>query len=87
MQNSGGSSDSDSCSDDDDNYLKKKGIDSHELKRDYLGQKAKISHYDLYQDKNTAQIYILEKGGKGMPIETNIYQVRIFVVSNHLTVT
>jgi RHS repeat-associated protein len=55
-----------------DNYLKRKGIDSHELKREYLGKKAKISRYDLYKNKNTGQVHILKKGGKGSSIETYI---------------
>ncbi len=55
-----------------DNYLKRKGIDPHELKRELLGRKAKISRYDLYKDKSTGQIHIFEKGGKGPSIETYI---------------
>lgn len=53
-----------------DFILEKNGIDAHQLKRDFLGEKAKISLYDLYKDKNTNEIVILLKGGKGDPIQT-----------------
>jgi hypothetical protein len=53
-----------------DNLLKKSGIDAHQLKRDFLGNKAQISRYDLYKDTKTGEILILEKGGKGNPIQT-----------------
>jgi RHS repeat-associated protein len=53
-----------------DNLLKKAGIDAHQLKRDFLGNKAKISQYDLYKDTKTGEILILQKGGKGNPIQT-----------------
>ena len=52
-----------------DNYLKKNGIDAHELKSDFVGNK-NISKYDLYQDTNTGEIYIFQKGGKGEGIAT-----------------
>ncbi|MGG1629575.1 SAR2788 family putative toxin [Rossellomorea sp. NRS-1567] len=54
----------------DDSFLKKNGIDAHELKQDYLGKKAKISQYDLYIDKDTKRVWIYKKGGKGTPIPT-----------------
>lgn len=44
-----------------DKYLKKRGIDAHELKKDHLGRKAKISEYDLYVDKKTGEIFIVRK--------------------------
>jgi filamentous hemagglutinin len=44
-----------------DKYLKKQGIDAHELKKDYLGKKAKIQRYDLSVDKKTGQLYIVNK--------------------------
>lgn len=53
-----------------DNLLKKFGIDAHQLKRDFLGKKAQISKYDLYKDTKTGEIQILQKGGKGNPIQT-----------------
>jgi len=53
-----------------DNHLKKSGIDAHQLKRDFLGNKAKISQYDLYKETKTGEILILQKGGKGTPIQT-----------------
>lgn len=56
-----------------DSYLKQKGIDAHSVKNDYLGKKAPISRYDLYVDKVTGRIWIYLKGGKGVPIRTDIY--------------
>lgn len=53
-----------------DSLLKKKGIDAHQIKRDFLGDKAKISRFDLYLDTRTSEILILQKGGKGSPIST-----------------
>jgi len=44
-----------------DKYLKKNGIDAHELKKEYLGEKASIQKFDLYSDKNSGRIYIVEK--------------------------
>lgn len=53
-----------------DNLLKESGIDAHELKKDFLGNKAQISSYDLYKETKTGEILILQKGGKGTPIRT-----------------
>lgn len=53
-----------------DNLLKRSGIDAHQLKRDFLGNKVKISQYDLYKDTKTGEILILQKGGKGTAIQT-----------------
>lgn len=53
-----------------DKQLKDSGIDAHQLKKDFLGDKAKIAHYDLYKDNKTGEILILQKGGKGTPINT-----------------
>jgi predicted phage-related endonuclease len=53
-----------------DQLLKKSRIDAHQLKKDFLGNKAKISRYDLYKDTNTGEILILQKGGIGSPIRT-----------------
>ena len=53
-----------------DSQLKDSGIDAHQLKKDFLGNKVKISRYDLYKDNKTGEILILEKGGKGTPINT-----------------
>jgi len=50
--------------------LKKSRIDAHQLKRDFLGNKAKISQYDLYKDTKTSEILILLKGGKENSIKT-----------------
>lgn len=48
-------------------------MDAHELKRDALGKKAKIAEYDIYVDKNTKELLIFRKGGKGSPIHTGEY--------------
>ena len=53
-----------------DNYLKKKGIDAHELKKDIIGKKAPIAHYDIYINKDTGELFIFEKAGKGVGIPT-----------------
>ena len=53
-------------------YLKKLKIDAHDVKREYLGPKAKISLYDLAVDKKTGIIYIVDKAGK--IIEQTIYK-------------
>jgi hypothetical protein len=55
-----------------DSYLKKNGIDAHEFKKEYLGKKARISHYDIYKDRK-GQLVIYEKGGKGSGIKTGEY--------------
>ena len=47
-----------------DSYLKKKGINAHSLKKEYLGNKAPIARYDLYVDKVTKIIYICNKRGE-----------------------
>ena len=44
-----------------ENLLKKFGLDAHEIKREYLGNKAKISRYDLSYDTKTGIIYIVTK--------------------------
>jgi RHS repeat-associated protein len=56
-----------------DKYLKKQGIDAHEIKRDFLGQKAPIARYDLYKEKTTKEIWIFPKGGQGDGIPTSIF--------------
>lgn len=53
-----------------DNYLKKNGIDAHELKKDFLGRKAPIAEYDIYVNKDTGELFIFKKGGKGIGIPT-----------------
>ena len=50
--------------------MKYSGIDAHQLKRDFLGNKAQISKYNIYKDTKTGEILILQKGGKGNPIQT-----------------
>ncbi len=54
-----------------DKYLKRKGIDAHQLKRDYLGNKAEIKKYDIYVDKTDGALWIFKKGGQGMGIKTD----------------
>ena len=53
-----------------DNYLKRKGIDAHELKKDFLGRKAPIAEYDIYVNKDTGELFIFKKGGKRIGIPT-----------------
>ena len=48
-----------------DNYLKKKHIDPHALKKEYLGKNADISRYNLYKDKESGVVFILRNGAKG----------------------
>ena len=45
--------------------LKTSNIDAHQLKKDFLGNKAEISQYDLYKDNKSGEIL-----GKGKPINT-----------------
>ncbi|MDP3684399.1 MAG: RHS repeat-associated core domain-containing protein, partial [Ignavibacteria bacterium] len=53
-----------------DSFLKKNGLDAHEIKYEYLGKGAKVSNFDLYKVPS-GQIIILEKGGTGGPIWTD----------------
>ncbi|MRT58238.1 hypothetical protein GJV11_19175 [Enterobacteriaceae bacterium RIT693] len=53
----------------DDKYLKKNGIDAHELKSEIVGKK-NISKYDIYIDKETGELWIFRKGGTGEGIPT-----------------
>lgn len=55
-----------------ENYLKKKGIDPHKLKEEFLGKRLKKSRYDIYKNKDTGMLEIYRKGGVGEPIETGI---------------
>ena len=70
LAKSNGSSKSSNINKVDDKYLKKNGIDAHELKYDILGKKAPISQYDIYVDKATGELLIFKKGGKGVGIPT-----------------
>lgn len=45
----------------DDNYLEKKDIDAHQLKKDIYGKKSKVAEYDIYVDKNTGELYTQRK--------------------------
>ena len=44
-----------------DQYLKKQGIDAHELKRDVMGDK-NMSKAEIYYDKVTKLLYVFRKG-------------------------
>ena len=57
-----------------DKYLKKCKLDAHEIKKEYLGKKAKISRYDLAVDKDTGYIHIVDKAGK--IITKTIYKIK-----------
>ncbi|GKW05202.1 S-type pyocin domain-containing protein [Pectobacterium carotovorum] len=54
----------------DDKYLKNNGVDAHQIKKDFLGSKAEIKFYDIYVDKDSGQLWIFIKGGKGEGIPT-----------------
>ncbi|POD89036.1 hypothetical protein BV925_23395 [Pectobacterium odoriferum] len=54
----------------DDKYLKNNGVDAHQIKKDFLGSKAEIKLYDIYVDKDSGQLWIFIKGGKGEGIPT-----------------
>nr|WP_269811654.1 VENN motif pre-toxin domain-containing protein [Buttiauxella ferragutiae] len=54
----------------DDKFLKNNGVDAHQIKKDFLGAKAKIKLYDIYVDKDNGQLWIFRKGGKGEGIPT-----------------
>ncbi|OBU09230.1 hypothetical protein AYY16_03905 [Morganella psychrotolerans] len=53
-----------------DKFLKNNNIDAHQIKKDFLGSKAEIKHYDIYADKDSGQLWIFRKGGKGEGIPT-----------------
>ncbi|CNI18295.1 hemagglutinin-like secreted protein [Yersinia frederiksenii] len=54
----------------DDKFLKNNGVDAHQIKKDFLGAKAEIKLYDIYVDKDSGQLWIFRKGGKGEDIPT-----------------
>lgn len=56
----------------DTKYLDKQGINAHALKKEVLGRRIKGGHYDFYQDKATGRVYLLRRGGRGKPIDTEI---------------
>jgi len=45
--------------------------DAHQLKKDYLGEKAPIAQYDIYVDKADGRLWIFKKGGQGSGIPTS----------------
>ncbi|WP_353846804.1 polymorphic toxin type 33 domain-containing protein [Snodgrassella sp.] len=50
----------------DDNYLKQRGHNAHEIKKEFLGRNAEIKRYDIYVDKKSGKLWILrKKGNKG----------------------
>ncbi len=55
-----------------DSYLKQNGLDAHSIKYEYLGDRAPISHFNLYQT-NSGQIVILPQKGVGTPIFTDYF--------------
>ncbi len=58
-----------------DNFLKRKGLDAHGIKYEYLGKKANIKLYDLYYDKSTGPIAIFEKATKKI-VEVTTYFIK-----------
>ncbi|WIW71984.1 hemagglutinin repeat-containing protein [Anaerosinus gibii] len=55
-----------------DGYLKNMGVDAHQLKEQFVGKK-NIARYDLYVDKDTGELLIYLKGGKGEGLSTGEY--------------
>ena len=55
----------------DDRYLKRMGHDAHAIKKEWLGNNADISHFDLYQGYD-GNIWIYQHNGKGNGIPTGI---------------
>ena len=55
-----------------DKYLKKMGIDAHQLKTEMIGNK-NIAQFDLYVDKDTGMLWLYRKKGVGEPIPTYEY--------------
>ena len=55
-----------------ESYLKRNGLDAHQLKQEFVG-KNNISRFDLYKDSMTGEVLILRKGGTGTPIHTGKY--------------
>lgn len=53
-----------------DKYLKQNGLNAHDIKYEYLGEKAQVSRFDLYKVPS-GQVIILPKGGSGAPIWTD----------------
>lgn len=56
-----------------DNYLKNKGFDGHKVKEETRGTTKDGSKYDIYVDKDTGQLWVFRKGGKGEGIPTGEY--------------
>ncbi|WP_084781654.1 polymorphic toxin type 33 domain-containing protein [Paenibacillus sp. D9] len=54
-----------------DKLLKQNGLDAHQIKKDVVG--GSISKYDIYVDKDTGQLWLYAKGGKGEGIPTGEY--------------
>ena len=57
-----------------DPFVKKLGLDAHAIKYEYLGKNAQIKLYDLYYDKGTKIIYIVEKATKKI-VEKTYYMI------------
>lgn len=55
----------------DDKLLKRSGLDAHRIKDDVVG--GNLSKYDIYVDKDTGQLWVYGKGGKGEGIPTGEY--------------
>ena len=51
-------------------YLERHDINAHALKREYLGRRAQVAHYDIYIS-DTGQLWIFRKGGQGAGIPTH----------------
>lgn len=58
-----------------DSLIKKSKLDAHAIKREFLGKNAQIARYDLFYDKATKLVYILEKATKKI-VEVTHYKVK-----------
>ena len=57
--------------------LKKQNTDPHTIKKEYLGNSARISRYDLYVDKGTGQVAIIEKATRRIIEITNYFPFQL----------
>lgn len=55
-----------------DDHLKRKGLDAHKIKEEFMG-KGSNSRYDLYVNKDTGEVIIFHKGGKGQGTNTGYF--------------
>ncbi len=54
-----------------DDFLKQLGFDAHAIKMEYLGNKARIAQYQLYQNTDTKNIWIFSRKNPNPIMETS----------------